>query len=141
MEEKLKMGFKLIMSGEYGNISGGYLKETESLIVPIGLTENEKLFIANYPFICEMIKLANILELMEADNQIVSVIGKRSFDESKETQYFEEFEKTSDMNLTSSLEKLNARLESSPYYTDDSKEDCKLFLKYQFYANRFLKKR
>ena len=88
-----------------------------------------------------MIKLGNILELMEADNQIVSVIGKRSFDESKETQYFEEFEKTSDMNLTSSLEKLNARLESSPYYTDDSKEDCKLLLKYQFYANRFLKKR
>ena len=26
MEEKLKMGFKLIMSGEYGNISGGYSK-------------------------------------------------------------------------------------------------------------------
>lgn len=141
MEEKLKMGFKLIMSGENGNISGGYLKETESLIVPIGLTENEKLVIANYPFICDMIKLGNILELMEADNQIVSVIGKRSFDESKETQYFEEFEKTSDMNLTSSLEKLNARLESSPYYTDDSKEDCKLLLKYQFYANIFLKKR
>lgn len=53
MEEKLKMGFKLIMSGEYENISGGYLKETGSLIFPIGLTENEKLVIANYPFICE----------------------------------------------------------------------------------------
>ena len=140
MEEKLKMGFKLIMSGEYGNISGGYLKETESLIVPIGLTENEKLFIANYPFICEMIKLGNILELMEADNQIVSVLGKRSFDESKETEYFEEIEKTSDMNLTSSLEKLNARLENNLNYAEDNK-DCKLLLKYQFYANRFLKKR
>ena len=26
MEEKLKMGFKLIMSGEYGNVSGGLFK-------------------------------------------------------------------------------------------------------------------
>ena len=77
---------------------------------------------------------------MEVDNQIVSVIGKRCYDESKETEYFKEIEKTSDINLTGSLEKLNERLEKNLNYTED-KKDCKLLLKYQFYANRFLRKR
>ena len=49
MTNKLKeQGFTLILSGEYGNISGGYLKATEDGVYPSCLEGNEIGFLSKY---------------------------------------------------------------------------------------------
>ena len=65
MEERLREGFTLIMSGEYDSISGGYLRKGENGIgmIPACLIGNEVKTLEAFPLVLETIKNRKILQL------------------------------------------------------------------------------
>ena len=80
MNEKIKHGFTLVFSGEYGNISGGYLRSTEKGNFPISLGEEEVTVLSEFPLILENLQDEKILQLYFDNDNIVTMLGKRKYD-------------------------------------------------------------
>lgn len=80
MEERLKEGFTLTISGEYDNISGGYLKYGSDGIIPASLIGNEVNNLESFPSVLETIKSRKILQLYLSGNDIVGLMGSRKYE-------------------------------------------------------------
>ena len=114
MTNKLKeQGFTLILSGEYGNISGGYLKATEDGVYPSCLEGNEIGFLSKYfSNVLDNIKDEKILQLYSVNNGIVVMLGERCYDKDADMEYLNVLETSFGIDVVSSLDELNKKLEN-----------------------------
>lgn len=114
MTNKLKeQGFTLILSGEYGNISGGYLKATEDGVYPSCLEGNEIGFLSKYfSNVLDNIKDEKILQLYSVNNGIVGMLGERCYDKDADMEYLNVLETSFGIDVVSSLDELNKKLEN-----------------------------
>lgn len=81
MEEILKAGYTLTLSGEYGNISGGYLKKTSQGIQPIWhFPEEEVRIVESFSNVFSALCDSKILQLYYSDGSIVAMIGEKHFE-------------------------------------------------------------
>lgn len=131
MEERLKMGFTLIMSGEYGNISGGYLKKGKDGMIPACLIGNEIKVLETFPLVLETIENRKILQLYSSGNDVFAMIGSRHYDGPyNESEYLEVENFIKDNDLICVLSELNSQLSKR-----DEKEDAKTYRKaYKLYG-------
>ena len=114
MTNKLKeQGFTLILSGEYGNISGGYLKATEDGVYPSCLEGNEIGFLSKYfSNVLDNIKDEKILQLYSVNNGIVGMLGERCYDKDADMEYLNVLETSFGIDVVSNLDELNKKLEN-----------------------------
>ena len=81
MEEILKAGYTLTLSGEYGNISGGYLKKTSQGMHPIWhFPEEEVRIVESFSNVFSALCDSKILQLYYSDGSIVAMIGEKHFE-------------------------------------------------------------
>ena len=81
MEEILKAGYILTLSGEYGNISGGYLKKTSQGIHPIWrFPEEEVKIVESFSNVFSILCDSKILQLYYTDGSVVAMIGEKHFE-------------------------------------------------------------
>ena len=81
MEEILKAGYTLTLSGEYGNISGGYLKKTSQGIHPIWrFPEEEVKIVESFSNVFSILCDSKILQLYYTDGSVVAMIGEKHFE-------------------------------------------------------------
>ena len=81
MEEILKAGYTLTLSGEYGNISGGYLKKTSQGMHPIWhFPEEEVRIVESFSNVFAALCDSKILQLYYSDGSIVAIIGEKHFE-------------------------------------------------------------
>ena len=81
MEEILKAGYTLTLSGEYGNISGGYLKKTSQGMHPIWhFPEEEVRIVESFSNVFSALCDSKILQLYYSDGSIVALIGEKHFE-------------------------------------------------------------
>lgn len=134
MEERLREGFTLIMSGEYDSISGGYLRKGENGIgmIPACLIGNEVKTLEAFPLVLETIKNRKILQLYSSGNDVVAMIGSRHYDGPyNESEYLEVKNFAKDDSLICVLSELNSQLSKN-----EEKEDAKTYRKaYKLYGS------
>lgn len=134
MEERLREGFTLIMSGEYDSISGGYLRKGENGIgmIPACLIGNEVKTLEAFPLVLETIKNRKILQLYSLGNDVVAMIGSRHYDGPyNESEYLEVKNFAKDNELICVLSELNSQLSKN-----EEKEDAKTYRKaYKLYGS------
>ena len=134
MEERLKEGFTLIMSGEYDSISGGYLRKGENGIgmIPACLIGNEVKTLEAFPLVLETIKNRKILQLYSSGNDVVAMIGSRHYEGPyAEKEYLEVLNGVQDNSVIGVLTELDAQLSKS-----DKKENVKTYRKaYKLYGS------
>lgn len=80
MEKMLKQGFTLVLSGEFGNISGGYLKKGNNGMVPSALKGIEVEELKEFPTLLESLQDNKILQLYTSCNDCVALIGSRCYE-------------------------------------------------------------
>lgn len=144
MTNKLKeQGFTLILSGEYGNISGGYLKATEEGFYPACLEGYEVELLNTYPAVINNVGSQKILQLYSANNGIVGMLGERCYDKEVDMEYLNVLETSFGLDVFLSLEDLNEKL------VNKNEKVYRMFRKaykvsngdkYQFYTRDFIKK-
>ncbi len=132
MEERLREGFTLIMSGEYDSISGGYLKKGKDGMIPTCLIGNEVKTLEEFPLVLETIENRKILQLYSSGNDVVAMIGSRHYDGPyNESEYLEVKNFAKDDNLICVLSELNSQLSKN-----EEKEDAKTYRKaYKLYGS------
>ncbi len=134
MEERLKEGFTLIMSGEYGNISGGYLKRGNNGIgmIPACLIGDEEKALEDFPKVLETIRNSKILQLYSSGNDVVGMIGSRHYEGPyAEKEYLEVLNGAQDKSVIGVLTELDAQLSKST-----EKENVKTYRKaYKLYGS------
>ena len=134
MEERLKEGFTLIMSGEYEGISGGYLKRGNNGMgmIPASLIGDEEKALEAFPLVLETIKNRKILQLYSSGNDVVAMIGSRHYDGPyNESEYLEVKNFAKDDNLICVLSELNSQLSKN-----EEKENVKTYRKaYKLYGS------
>ena len=142
MTNKLKeQGFTLILSGEYGNISGGYLKATEDGVYPSCLEDNEIGFLSKYfSNVLDNIKDEKILQLYSVNNGIVGMLGERCYDKDADMEYLNVLETSFGIDVVSSLDELNKKLENKKDKVYRKAYKVNRSDKYQFYTREFIKK-
>ena len=141
MEERLKEGFTLIMSGEYDCISGGYLKATEDGVYPSCLEVNEIGFLSKYfSNVLDNIKDEKILQLYSVNNGIVGMLGERCYDKDADMEYLNVLETSFGTSVFLSLDELNKKLENKKNKVYRKAYKVNRSDKYQFYTREFIKK-
>lgn len=81
MEEILRAGYTLTLSGEYGSISGGYLKKTSQGIQPIWRSPEEEVkIVESFSNVFSALCDSKILQLYYSDGSIVAMIGEKHFE-------------------------------------------------------------
>lgn len=134
MEELLKEGFTLIMSGEYDSISSGYLRRGNNGIgvSPTCLIGDEEKILEAFPKILETIKDSKILQLYSSGNDIVAMIGSRHYEGPyAEKEYLEVLNGAQDKSVIGVLTELDAQLSKST-----EKENVKTYRKaYKLYGS------
>lgn len=131
MEEILKAGYILTLSGEYGNISGGYLKKTSQGIHPIWrFPEEEVKIVESFSNVFSILCDSKILQLYYTDESVVAMIGEKHF----ELPYAErEYLAVEGISYGSSailaLENLNSQLKK------ENKEAKQYVKAYKFYGS------
>ena len=134
MEERLKEGFTLIMSGEYEGISGGYLKRGNNGMgmIPASLIGDEEKALEAFPKVLETIRNSKILQLYSSGNDVVAMIGSRHYEGPyNESEYLEVKNFAKDDNLICVLSELNSQLSKN-----EEKEDAKTYRKaYKLYGS------
>ena len=132
MEERLREGFTLIMSGEYDSISGGYLKKGKYGMIPTCLIGNEVEILEEFPLVLETVENRKILQLYSSGNDVVAMIGSRHYDGAyNESEYLEVKNFAKDDDLICVLSELNSQLSKR-----DEKEDVKTYGKaYKLYGS------
>ena len=134
MEERLREGFTLIMSGEYDSISGGYLRKGENGIgmIPACLIGNEVKTLEAFPLVLETIKNRKILQLYSSGNDVVAMIGSRHYEGPyAEKEYLEVLNCVQDNSVIGVLTELNVQLSKST-----EKENVKTYRKaYKLYGS------
>ena len=134
MEERLREGFTLIMSGEYEGISGGYLKRGNNGIgmIPACLVGDEEKVLEAFPKILETIRSSKILQLYSSGNDVVGMIGSRHYEGPyAEKEYLEVLNGVQDNSVIGVLTELDLQLSKS-----DKKENVKTYRKaYKLYGS------
>ena len=87
MIKKLEQGYTLGISGEYGNISGGYLKITEDGVYSICLDGDEIELLKSYSEVFSNLEEQKILQLYSVNNGIVGMLGERCYDKDADMEY------------------------------------------------------
>ncbi len=81
MEEILKSGYTLTLSGLYGNICGGYLKVTSRGMQPIWrFPEEEVKIVESFPNVFSALRENRTLQLYYSYGNFVGIIGKKHFE-------------------------------------------------------------
>lgn len=127
MEERLKEGFTLIISGEYDSISGGYLKRGNNGIgmIPACLIGDEEKALEAFPKILETVKDNKILQLYSTDNDVVAMIGSRHYEgPDAEKEYLEILTGVKDNSVIGVLTELDSQLSKRTF-----KENVKTYRK------------
>ena len=123
MEERLKEGFTLIMSGEYGRISGGYLKKGDKGMVPAAFIGSEVETLESFPSVLETLNNEKILQLYSIDDDVVACIGTRQYEALyAEKEYLDIQAQAREDSVLCVLEKLNLELSNH-----EEKEEQKTF--------------
>lgn len=140
MIEKLKAGYTLIISGEYGNVSGGYLKTTEEGVYPSCLDGDEIDFLKSYSEVFSNLEEQKILQLYSVNNGIVGMLGERCYDKDADMEYLNVLETSFGPSAFLSLDELNKRLENKNDKVYRKAYKVNRSDKYQFYTREFIKK-
>lgn len=122
MEEILRAGYTLTLSGEYGSISGGYLKVTPHGIQPIWqFPEEEVRIVKSFPNVFSTLNESRVLQLYYSCGNCITMIGKRCYELPYAEQEYLEVEGVSyNDSAILTLEDLNSQLmnkkeEGKPY--------------------------
>lgn len=114
MNEILKAKYTLTLSGEYGNISGGYLTKTPYGMQPIWRSiEEEVRIVKSFPNILSTLNENKILQLYYSCGNCVAMIGKRGYELPYREQEYLEVEGVSyGDSAILALENLNRQLKN-----------------------------
>lgn len=139
MIKKLEQGYTLGISGEYGNISGGYLKTTEDGVYSICLDGDEIELLKSYSEVFSNLEEQKILQLYSVNNGIVGMLGERSYDKEIGIEYLDVLETSFGTSVFLSLEELNKKLEIKKDKVYKKAYKVSHSDKYQFYTKKFIK--
>lgn len=140
MIEKLEQGFTLVLSGEYGNISGGYLKITGKGVYPSCLDGDEIELLKSYSEVFSNLEEEKILQLYAVNNGIVGMLGERCYDKDIDMEYLNVLETSFGKSVFLSLDELNKGLENKKDKVYRKAYKFSHSDKYQFYTREFIKK-
>lgn len=140
MIKKLEQGYTLGISGEYGNISGGYLKTTEDGVYSICLDGDEIELLKSYSEVFSNLEEQKILQLYSVNNGIVGMLGERCYDKDADMEYLNVLETSFGTSVFLSLDELNKKLENKKNKVYRKAYKVNRSDKYQFYTREFIKK-